>query len=504
MGRPWTSRSHKRLKIGEPTDFRHLADVPRRRHSFSRLELSIYIAPGCKLSPLPNFDTAHWSSPTPVRRPKAALLAESCAYTELDKPHVGISVSNDAPGTIETGLAPFTTNAAVEDNSPSDVSTSFSTWDCIPGSPAALDNPPAYKESAAQTISQPSPAAVRLENRRARSRGSSCAAASGPITPVSQSHGSSELGSKRFSIRHIKSDVEEAIKELKTIVEERRGESLRTEHDGTDMVNSTSQTSGHDAQTRALEVHTVQDAGPPSPHVPALVPTMKVHVRSETLSDIGSAFSMSLKDKRMLTVTPHGDESQSGPMQAAVYGPSLIQGCTYRGQTSHHSPATNASFTTGRSSVSTWLRRSLSRPISSRSGATIGSGLESEGSPVDKELVLPRSAGHGARETSAFFLKDVRPNTASCIMSPPAMPSTTPPTHFHPSTTGARTPPGKVSFATHLDQWTATPYAAARHRGFSIGVANGVPAPPAYDLVNMHAKGPLTSSTSWNVVGVAY
>ncbi|CAN9173503.1 unnamed protein product [Alternaria alternata] len=77
--------------------------------------------------------------------------------------------------------------------------------------------------------------------------------------------------SRPGSLRRTKTDVDDAIRELNTIIEERRASAYRT-----------------NAQSPALV-----NRPPPSPshHVPYIAPSMRMHVRSETLSDIGSAFS---------------------------------------------------------------------------------------------------------------------------------------------------------------------------------------------------------------------
>lgn len=86
--------------------------------------------------------------------------------------------------------------------------------------------------------------------------------------------------SKRGSLRRTKTDVDDAIRELNTIVEERRADALRS------SMPSPTLTTNSDTHTH---------------HIPAIAPSLRMHVRSETLSDIGSAFSVPLVSKPVPT-----------------------------------------------------------------------------------------------------------------------------------------------------------------------------------------------------------
>jgi len=87
---------------------------------------------------------------------------------------------------------------------------------------------------------------------------------------------------KRPSIKRMRTDVEEAIHELNTIVEERR------------------------LASRASSAVSNNDG-----HVPAIAPSMKMRVRSETLSDIGSAFSVPVASKPLPAMPEHSEDSDS-------------------------------------------------------------------------------------------------------------------------------------------------------------------------------------------------
>jgi hypothetical protein len=284
LARP--SRSRARPSISRPTDFRHfdgLDDLPsmlddtsmpvRRRRSFRPLELSIYLPNGCgHLSPLPDFgDEEYWSSlPSQLSRPQEAhvRVRDSRTSSVSSEPSSSSYLIHRKPVRTQSGRASVQSQHSTVTQERRLSGTTMGTMATptlafLPENPHPSDN---------QTLEQPS-------IRRSRTSGTLSPARVLSRLPSPSRARANTAPSRPGSIRRTKTDVDDAIRELNTIVEERRASAYRSQ-----------------TQTPALI-----NRPPPSPshHVPYLAPSMRMHVRSETLSDIGSAFSAPLSSKAL-------------------------------------------------------------------------------------------------------------------------------------------------------------------------------------------------------------
>ena len=255
-------RSHSRPTIGHPTDFRHtdgfdgiqsmVDDAPlpvRCRPSYRPLQLSIYLPDG-RLSPLPDFDSEDsWGTrPANIEMPAQALVRGR--HARLD------SVSS-------------TTSTFLIQRKPVGSGSRRSSLQ----SQASVDNHRLDDAAISPTHPRPSPLPISGQGlRRAHTSGTSSPGRPLSRLPSPSRSRANTAPSRPASLRRTKTDVDDAIRELNTIVEERRASTYRSQ---------------------SPWAHT---GPPPSPshHVPHFAPTMRMHVRSETLSDIGSAFSVPL------------------------------------------------------------------------------------------------------------------------------------------------------------------------------------------------------------------
>jgi hypothetical protein len=274
LSKPRRSHARNRPSIGLPTSFRHNDGIDgiqsmvegatepiRRRRSFSPLELSIY-SPSGRLSPLPDFEADDWNI---LQKPPQALVRdrESIASTSSfniprkpigsSRPSSQISFSSRPTSLTLTALPRMGEEPTSRAESPRSI-------------PGGLQR--------ASTQSSVSSASRILSRLPSPSRSRSNTAPSRPT-----------------SVRRLKMDVDEAIRELNTIVEERRADAYRSRSQSPALINRP----------------------PPSPshHVPAIAPSLRMRVRSETLSDIGSAFSAPLNAKPLPATPKPSPLSQS-------------------------------------------------------------------------------------------------------------------------------------------------------------------------------------------------
>ncbi|KAL5373896.1 hypothetical protein DPSP01_012359 [Paraphaeosphaeria sporulosa] len=284
LTRPRKSHSKvRRLSISGPTDFRHdsgfdgaegiqsmIDDAPmpvRRRRSFRPLELSIYLADG-RLSPLPDFEHDEWGEMPQL--PAQALVRNMDSRTN--------SISSD-PSTSSYLVQRKPVGSGSRRSS---VQSSHSVQSrplsaSLTALPLLQDEPKTRAESIRSTTTS--------RTGSIRSRAPSDLYRRGTLSPPrilsrlpSPSRARSNTAPSRpGSVRRAKTDVDEAIRELNTIVEERRAEAYRSRNQSPALINR-------------LPLS-------PSSHVPAIAPSLRMHVRSETLSDIGSAFSAPLVAK---------------------------------------------------------------------------------------------------------------------------------------------------------------------------------------------------------------
>jgi hypothetical protein len=269
-------RSHPRPSISRPTDFRHVDgpdDIPsmvndasmpiRRRRSFRPLELSIYLPDGCgRLSPLPNFDAEErWTSPpAELERPAEAHVRVRDSRTSS----VSSNLSSSSSLIQRKRIAGHSRRSSLQSQK---TTTTYERR--LSGTTMGTMATPTLA-----FLPEHSPVAIGPKPFIQRSR------TSGTLSPArvlsrlpspSRTRANTAPSTRPGSLRRAKTDVDDAIRELNTIIEERRASAYRSHAHSPALINRP----------------------PPSPshHVPYIAPSMRMHVRSETLSDIGSAFS---------------------------------------------------------------------------------------------------------------------------------------------------------------------------------------------------------------------
>jgi hypothetical protein len=340
-------RSHSRPSISAPTNFRHcdgfdsvefkINEAPSntRRRSFRPLQLSMYGYDGSgRLSPLPDFEGGgDWTAkPSPLSMPAPARVRGDETATG---PYFSNSSSHNIPrkpvgsGSRRSSVQSVQSAGAHERRfSGSTVGTT-----ATPVLPSWNEEPKASMESVIRgpgllkrtRTSGANTPALRLSRLPSPSR---CRANTAPTRPS--------------SLRRANTDVDEAIRELNTIVEERRASAYRSQ----------------------VQAPALSNRIPPSPshHVPHFAPTMRMHVRSETLSDIGSAFSTPLNKP-----LPSPPSSSTPALRRApnfsLYPPARnFTGPLTSNPITPPPPKTASSTsTTSLHRLSNWLRRSSSR-----------------------------------------------------------------------------------------------------------------------------------------------
>jgi hypothetical protein len=370
----WTGNSKRtttRPSIGAPTDFRHLNDanvqvepIPRRRASFRPLELSIYL-PDNRLSPLPDFTSCDWDQKLPdLEFPTKALLrsrpnslssgdCDSSTHQIHRKPVRSsldtISLASSPGHSRSTSRLSNFSMAPTIDIISRPASTLAHFTEALNSHPPT---PPAQQTTHARP---PQPPSLLRSNTSltAPSPANSRGATPSPVPLRTRAMTEpSPPPQKRSSIRKMTRDnVDEAIRELNTIVEEaRRADAYRS--------------SQNSLLTSSI---------PPSPsmHVPAIAPGLRMHVRSETLSDIGSVFSMPAN--KGLPATPNGRESVE--KRSFVHSKKLSGTAPWQEEEGDAEEAESVGFATSRPStsgstrtrLSLWLRRQNRRQNASKS-----------------------------------------------------------------------------------------------------------------------------------------
>ncbi|KAF2239826.1 hypothetical protein EV356DRAFT_1384 [Viridothelium virens] len=275
--RPKTAESRQQLVIGAPSDFRRVDSVPiprRRRQEFRPLELSIYL-PHNRLSPLPDFSKSDWSAkPLDLEVPRPAMIRPAT------DPNLTFSTSTFVIQRKPVESASFLVSPSILDSNHSSL---------IYGS-LAQDEPPTLP-SQLPTVPPQSHSSSLVRSGTQSTRASDGWDITDPTSPPSsRSRALSEpLGlSRRQSnqSRGNRSDVDEAIRELNTIVEERRADANVRPGNDEDAADKDEEAGGHSPA-----------------HVPAIAPSMKMRVRTETLSDIGSALSIPHTSKLIFSMS---------------------------------------------------------------------------------------------------------------------------------------------------------------------------------------------------------
>ncbi|KAF1832282.1 hypothetical protein BDW02DRAFT_503350, partial [Decorospora gaudefroyi] len=232
-------RSHSRPSISRPSDFRHfdgLDDIPsmtndsampvRRRRSFRPLELSIYVPGGCgRLSPLPDFDVDEcWARlPAELERPAEAHVRVRDSRTSsvssnpstssylIERKPVGSGHSRHSSVQSQKSM---TTHERRLSGTTMGTMTTPTIGSLPENTQISSDNPmvpekPTIQRSRTSGTLSPARVLSRLPSP-SRSRANTA-----PTRPP--------------SLRRLKTDnVDDAIRELNTIVEERRASAYRS------------------------------------------------------------------------------------------------------------------------------------------------------------------------------------------------------------------------------------------------------------------------------------
>jgi hypothetical protein len=334
LSRPRKSHSRPRPSIGLPSEFRHtngvdgiqsmLDDAPmpvRRRRSFTPLELSIYLPDG-RLSPLPDFTVVELEKlPGDLERPAHAVTRDS--RTNSISSHSSSHLIQRKP----IGSASRRSSIQSQNSRHSrSASVTLSTLPFLQEEPKSrpesfISIPPSLlRSSTAGSLTSPNRIVSHMPSP-SRSRTN--------IAP-----------SRPASLRRAKTDVDEAIRELNTIVEERRASAYRSNNQSLAFINRP----------------------PPSPshHVPRVAPSLRMHVREETLSDIGSAFSVPLASKPLPTL-PSTKPPSRAPIKLSLF--------TSASERSYTGPLTSNPITPPTPTVPTpttpmhrlgaWIKRSM-------------------------------------------------------------------------------------------------------------------------------------------------
>ena len=384
LTRPRKSHSKvRRLSISGPTDFRHdsgydgaegvqsmldnASEPVRRRRSFRPLELSIYLPDG-RLSPLPDFELDEWDEMP--RAPAEVLVRSRDSRTNsiLSDPATSSYLVQRKPVGAGSRRSSVQSTHSVQSRP---LSGTLSTL------PLSQQEP----KGRAELVRSGTPNELRrrgtLSPPRILSRLPSPSRARSNTAP-----------SRPASLRRVRTDVDEAIRELNTIVEERRADAYRSRNQIPSFIN--------------------RPPLSPSSHVPAIAPALRMHVRSETLSDIGSAFSVPLVAKP-LPSPPQVPRPGQLPRRLTLAPPPRTFGGPLDSNPITPPTPTVPTPTTPIHRLGAWIKRSLPNTPS----------LKSSTSTLFSKPATPKSAG-----AYSFY---------QCEFEAPLPPSS------RPSTAGSRT-----------------------------------------------------------------
>ncbi|KAF1850756.1 uncharacterized protein K460DRAFT_21476 [Cucurbitaria berberidis CBS 394.84] len=340
-------RSQSRPSISHPTDFRRfdgvdgiqsmVDDAPmpvRRRRSFRPLELSIYLPDGCgRLSPLPDFEE--------IEVPAQALVRVRDSRTD--------SLSSNPSSSSYLIQRKAVGSGSRRSSVQSQLSTSTSTQERrLSGTTMATMATPTLPLLAEEPKSSAGSFNDRPMIQRSRTSGTLSPARVISRLPSPSRNRANTAPSRPGSLRRTRTDVDDAIRELNTIVEERRASAYRSQTQSPSLVNPPPTSSSH--------------------HVPYIAPSMRMHVRSETLSDIGSAFSAPLGKP-----LPHLPMTENAPARRATMGLTLAPPTrSYTGPLTSNpiTPPAPHTPTTPISRLGAWIKRSTSTIKSASRPAT--------------------------------------------------------------------------------------------------------------------------------------
>ncbi|EDU47958.1 predicted protein [Pyrenophora tritici-repentis Pt-1C-BFP] len=420
--------------ISRPTNFRHfdgLDDMPsmfndasmpvRRRRSFRPLELSIYLPDGCgHLSPLPDFEDAEcWTSlPSHLTRPAEAHIRVRDSRTSSISSHPSASsyLIQRKPVAVHSRRSSVQSQNSTVTHERRLSGTTMGTMATPTLALLPENSPMTVDHTLEKTTLQRSRTSGTLSPSRVLSR-----------LPSPSRSRANTAPSRPGSLRRTKTDVDDAIRELNTIVEEHRASAYRSSNQSSTMINRP----------------------PPSPshHVPYIAPSMRMHVRSETLSDIGSAFSAPLGFKPLPT-TPESEI----PGRRTTAGLSLAPPAfSYNGPLTSNpiTPPPPATPTTPIARLGAWIKRSTSSLASSSRPATpktADSFYRCETQPAPPlPASRPSTAGSRTLHTRQDSQESNGTATVTLFSSCPSTRSGSPtPTSHSLSTVATSSPPRKL------------------------------------------------------------
>ncbi|CAG5152936.1 uncharacterized protein ALTATR162_LOCUS2969 [Alternaria atra] len=302
----------------------------RRRRSFRPLELSIYLPDGCgHLSPLPDFDGEDgWASlSSQLERPAEAHVRERDSRTSSLSSNPSFIIQRKPVGgqsrrsSVQSQKSTTTHERRLSGTTMGTMATP--TLGYLPEHSQMLEKPTIQRSRTSGTLSP-----ARVLSR---------------LPSPSRNRANTAPSSRPGSLRRTRTDVDDAIRELNTIIEERRASAYRSHAQSPALINRP----------------------PPSPshHVPYIAPSMRMHVRSETLSDIGSAFSAPLGFKPLPTTPEAGTLTRRATMGLTLAPPSF----SHTGPLNSNpiTPPPPATPTTPIARLGAWLKRSTSTLASS-------------------------------------------------------------------------------------------------------------------------------------------
>jgi hypothetical protein len=311
LPRSWARTSVKaRPRISAPTDFRRLDTplapaAPRRRgRGFRPLELSIYLPSG-RLSPLPDFTSDDWENViNGVARPKPAVVREPGVPDDEDEPDDDGGDGFQFPrkpvlSTSTTGILRQSTVSVESYRSPV-LQPEFyaSALPGIPSSPDLARGEYIITLPQKTTLVHQRPATSHSFHRHRSGSPEQESGRSRSVADFVRPH--TRSNSLRRS-RPAAESVDDAIRELNTIVEERRVTALKKSREN---LRSMGSINGLFYRNSAGGGGDASPGSPTAMHIPAIAPQMAGRARSQTLSDIGSAFSMPLTATTGGSTTP--------------------------------------------------------------------------------------------------------------------------------------------------------------------------------------------------------
>ncbi|KAF2136775.1 uncharacterized protein K452DRAFT_302467 [Aplosporella prunicola CBS 121167] len=437
--RPWTAhgRSASRPTIGAPTNFRKVdgctplnsnpptppvaagpvAPIAPRRRSFRPLELSIYF-PQNKLSPLPDFTNSVWTKqpeglampPQAVVKPRSDSGCDTGSLRSsfgLRKPVPSFVPFGDEDDDVEDieGLA----SAAVvtDDKShviPSprptlkrdSVATINSASRLALERATALPAPPRSALKRVNSLPESPTTPVAATSSHTRSNTEPIAAlekaqAQAQTQPQPQTQTQPQLRARRIT----RDSVDAAIRELNSIVSERRRAAKSA------------------SSSKASSVR----ASPASMHVPAIAPNYKMHVRSETLEDIGSAFSMPLASNN---AAGQDQTPLSQPLPSVPASPSTTMA------SAPSPPQATTLSTSTRARLAGWFRRAPGHAGHAKAASEPFYALQPSGSTRSATAVnaLTTSSTLSFRTAPPFPISTTSTGTAAMSVSTTSLPET--------------------------------------------------------------------------------